>query len=187
MVSFLIIFNVIRLLKTTGIVNKFVGNSAHALFGLPLKNNHDAENAILSSLAIKKLMYDLNNRFEAEGYSAIKVGVGINTQNVLQGVVGGGTYFEYTVVGNCMTTPERLQRLTASYGVSILVCEDTRRIIKDVFHTREIDMVRVKGRETPVVVFEIMGSAENDLAHDVMTVNFISKLLSEWKESSSQF
>jgi adenylate cyclase len=157
-------------LQSPGIVNKFVGNSAHALFGLPARNNHEAENAIQSSLAIKKMMYDLNNRFEAEGFPVVKVGVGVSTQTVLQGVVGGGTYFEYTVVGDCMNTPERLQRLTASYGVPILVCEDTRRIIKDVFHTREIDMVRVKGRETPVVIFEVMGTAENDLAHDIMTV-----------------
>ena len=70
-----------------------------------------------------------------------------------------------------MITAKRLQDLSRIYGVSILVCEDTRQIIKDTFHTREVDLVYVQGRVKPVVIFEVMGRADKDLAHDMMTVS----------------
>ncbi len=71
-----------------------------------------------------------------------------------------------------MNTAKKLQELTKVYGLTILVCEETRQQIKDNFHTREVDLVSVPGKPKPLVVFEIMGTADKDLAHDTMTVSF---------------
>ena len=60
--------------------------------------------------------------------------------------------------------------MTSVYGTQVLICEETRQIVKDIFHTREVDMVYVKGRTRPVVIFEVMGTADSELAHDMMTV-----------------
>ncbi len=77
------------------------------------------------------------------------------------------------MIADCRETSKKLQDLTPTYGTQILVCEETRQIVKDIFHTRELDMVYVKGRTRPVVIFEIMGTADSELAHDMMTVSVI--------------
>ena len=129
------------------------------------------DHAVLAALHIKGSLSELNTKLENEGFPPIKVGIGISTGSALNGIVGSGSHLQYSILGDAMNTPRRLQELSRVYGSTVLVCEETRTIVKDLFHTREIDLVSVKGKTSATVAFEIMGTSDKDLAHDTMTVS----------------
>ena len=155
-----------------GIVDKSFGDSISASFGLAVTSPKDAEHAIFASLQLKQAVSELNVKFEIEGLPRIQFAVGISTGEYLTGIIGGGTQYEYSVVGDAMNVSQRFHELAKCYGSQILICEETRQVVKDLFHIREIDLVSVKNKTEPLVLFEIIGSAENDMAHDLMTVTF---------------
>ena len=59
---------------------------------------------------------------------------------------------------------------TRTFGISILVDEETRQSIKEIFHTREIDFINVIGISKRITAFEIISRVEDEISHDTMTV-----------------
>jgi adenylate cyclase len=117
-----------------------------------------ARNGVLAALQMQRECKVLNEKFTARGWPPIRIGVGPNTGNVRVGDMGSRTRRAYTVLGDAVNVASRLEGCTKHYDVGILVGEATRREVQDIAF-REVDRLRVKGKERAITVFEPLGPA----------------------------
>lgn len=139
-----------------GVLDKYIGDKLMAVFGSVLQSAQDAGNAVTVGNKMMTALHQLNRRRAARGGEAIRIGVGISTGNVVAGNIGSLKHMEYTVVGDRVNLAERLESANKFYGTSILICDATYTAIKDHAATREVDLIRVRGRETPVAIHEAL-------------------------------
>jgi len=85
--------------------------------------------------------------------------VGLNTGEAIVGNMGAETRFNYTAFGDSVNLAARLEGLNKTYGTSLLVGHGTRELCGDAFRFREVDAVRVKGRDQPERVYELLADA----------------------------
>ncbi|MDH5786100.1 MAG: adenylate/guanylate cyclase domain-containing protein [Chromatiales bacterium] len=150
-----------QVLNHRGTLDKYIGDAVMAIFGAPIPvENHaiDACNSALDMIAaldnVEQCCPELAHIFP------IRIGVGIHTGNVVVGNLGSSFHFTYTALGDNVNLASRLEGITKTYGVSVLISEETRNAIGDHFLVRELDRVRVKGKQIPIKVFEVIARSE---------------------------
>jgi adenylate cyclase len=141
-----------------GTLDKYIGDAIMAFWGAPLADPQQARNAVLAALEMQKACRGLNQRFAARGWPALAIGVGINSGTVRVGDMGSQVRRAYTAMGDAVNVASRLEGRTKHYGVGILVGEATRRQVQDVAW-REIDRVKVKGKDEAITIYEPLGLA----------------------------
>jgi adenylate cyclase len=141
-----------------GTLDKYIGDAIMAFWGAPVEDPDHARNAVLAALDMQKECAPLNARFAARGWPALKIGIGIESGTVRVGDMGSQIRRAYTAMGDAVNIASRLEGRTKSYGVDILVGEATRGLVSDVAW-REIDRIRVKGKDRVVTIFEPLTAA----------------------------
>ena len=139
-----------------GTLDKYIGDAIMAFWGAPVEDPQHARNGVLAGLQMQKECEVLNAKFAARGWPTLKIGVGLNSGNVRVGDMGSQVRRAYTVMGDAVNVSSRLEGRTKYYGVGILAGEATRNAVKDVVF-REIDRIRVKGKDTAVTIYEPLG------------------------------
>lgn len=146
--------------KWRGTIDKYIGDAIMAFWGAPLHDPDHARNAVLSALDMQKTLDVLRPQFIARGWPEIRIGIGVNTGVMSVGNMGSQFRMAYTVMGDAVNLGARLEGITKQYGVGILVGEETVKAVPEVVY-REIDRVRVKGKDEPVAIFEPLGLVED--------------------------
>jgi adenylate cyclase len=144
--------------KHRGTIDKYMGDAIMAFWGAPLSDPLHARHALLAALDMVAQLHALEDHFKAKGWPPIKIGVGLNTGEMTVGNMGSEFRLAYTVMGDAVNLGSRLEGLTKEYGVHIIVSEFTRAAVSD-FVYRELDCVRVKGKDRPVKIYEPLGLA----------------------------
>lgn len=139
-----------------GTIDKYMGDAVMAFWGAPLKDPDHARNALLAGMEMIRAMETLAAEFLARGRPELRVGVGINSGPMNVGNMGSKFRMAYTVLGDTVNLGSRLEGITKNYGVDIIVSEFTVAKVPD-FSFRELDRVRVKGKNEPVTIFEPVG------------------------------
>lgn len=139
-----------------GTIDKYMGDCIMAFWGAPLSDAEHARHAILAGLAMQIKLAELRPHFLARGWPEIKVGVGVNTGYVSVGNMGSDVRVAYTVMGDEVNLASRLEGITKQYGVGFIVGENTRNAASE-FVYRELDHVRVKGKDKPIAIYEPLG------------------------------
>ena len=139
-----------------GTIDKYMGDCIMAFWGAPLPDTRHAYHAVLSGLEMQRTLADLQPHFKERGWPPIHVGVGINTGRVSVGNMGSEVRVAYTVMGDAVNLASRLEGITKEYGAGVLVGEATKDEAPE-FVYRELDLVRVKGKDKPVAIFEPLG------------------------------
>ena len=142
--------------KHRGTIDKYMGDCIMAFWGAPLPDANHARNALLASIEMQATLAALQPHFRERGWPEIHVGVGINSGRVSVGNMGSEVRIAYTVMGDEVNLASRLEGITKQYGVGIIVGEHTRDAVSD-FVYRELDHVRVKGKDKPVAIYEPIG------------------------------
>jgi adenylate cyclase len=141
-----------------GTLDKFVGDAIVALWGAPIGQPDHAERAVRCALAMIERLEKLQTKWRTEGKHVIDIGIGINTGEMVVGNIGApGKKMDYTVIGDNVNLGARLEGLTRKYNNHIIISEYTYAKVKDVVEARELDSVTVKGKEKPVVVYDLVG------------------------------
>ncbi|MEX0607511.1 MAG: adenylate/guanylate cyclase domain-containing protein, partial [Halofilum sp. (in: g-proteobacteria)] len=139
-----------------GTIDKYMGDAIMAFWGAPLSDPEHARHALLAAREMVTITERLGPEFRRQGWPPIEVGVGLNTGVMSVGNMGSQFRMAYTALGDAVNLGSRLEGLTRTYGVPLVVSESTRAAVPD-FAYREIDVVRVKGKEQPVAIFEPIG------------------------------
>ncbi len=145
--------------NNNGTIDKYMGDAVMAFWGAPKENKQHASDAIKTALAITPEIHKVENEFVARGWPPIKLGVGINTGTMCVGNMGSKFRVAYTVLGDAVNLGSRLEGLTKQYGVNIIVSESTKNAAPE-FIYKQLDNVRVKGKQKPIRIYEPMGYAE---------------------------
>ena len=130
-----------------------------AFWGAPQRDRHHAQHAITAAMMIKQKIKELNADFTQHQRLEIKVGIGINTGQMNVGNKGSEFRVDYTVLGDAVNLGARLEKLTKFYGVDIIVGENTRHASPE-FAFRQLDYVKLRGRNKPVMIYQPLGPIE---------------------------
>jgi len=138
-----------------GTVDKFVGDLIMALFGAPLDDADHADHAVQTALAMSRELDALNGTRRANGQTPFDIGVGINSGEMVAGMIGSDRILSYTVIGDAVNLGSRLEGLNKQYGTRIIVSDATRTRLKARYEIRPLGDVTVKGRSQPISIFEV--------------------------------
>ncbi|HZI14501.1 MAG TPA: adenylate/guanylate cyclase domain-containing protein [Myxococcus sp.] len=138
-----------------GIVNKFLGDGMLACWGVPDAREDHAELAMRAALDMRAKLAELNAHRAQHGQPLLRIGIGLHTGVVAAGTLGGVDQHEYTVIGDAVNLASRVEGLTKSYGVDILVSESTWRQGGGRFSGEYLGETQVKGRREAVGVYAL--------------------------------
>ncbi len=140
-----------------GTVDKFIGDGLMAFWNAPADNPRHARDAARASLDMLAKLEVLQPDWTARGLPRVSIGCGINTGAMFAGYMGSEQRKNYTVMGDNVNIASRLESLNKTYSSSILITENTRRELGNEFICRVTDKVRVSGKETAVLIYELLG------------------------------
>ena len=143
--------------KQHGTIDKYIGDCVMAFWGAPMDDPDHARHAVLASMAMQSAVETLNQEFQAEGLPYVGMGVGLNTGTMFVGDMGSDLRRSYTVIGDAVNLGSRLEGVSKFYGLNFVCSEATRLAAGDDFIWQELDKVRVKGKDQPVVIFTCWG------------------------------
>lgn len=144
-----------------GTLDKYMGDALMAFFGAPLTQPDHAARACRATLEMRDKLVRLNQGWHERGtlppHLSLGIGIGLNSGEMSVGNVGSEAVFGYTVIGDNVNLGSRIEGLNKDYGTQILVSESTARAAGGGFLFRELDWVRVKGKQQPVAIHELLG------------------------------
>lgn len=141
-----------------GTIDKYVGDMIMAFWGAPLADPAHARHALDAAMAMIAAEDRLRVEFTAAGLPPIAIAIGLNTGTMNVGNMGSAFRMAYTVIGDAVNLASRLEGLARVYGARIVVGEATQAAHPDLLF-RELDRVRVRGRERPLAIYEPLAYA----------------------------
>ncbi|MEM6732873.1 MAG: adenylate/guanylate cyclase domain-containing protein, partial [Myxococcota bacterium] len=156
--------------KYDGTLDKYMGDAIMAIFGAPVAYQDHATRACLVSLEMMEELGKLKKMWAAEGRAhSLDIGIGLNTGPMSVGNMGSEVRFDYTVMGDQVNLGSRLEGINKQYGTNIIISEFTYEAAKADVHARELDLVRVKGKNEPVRIYELLGKGKaTGKSHDLI-------------------
>ncbi len=167
--------------KHRGTLDKYIGDAIMAFWGAPVDDPEHAKNAVRTGLEMHVALHELNKDLVARGWPELKIGVGVNTGPMTVGDMGSPVRQSYTVMGDAVNLGSRLEGITKQYGVGFIVGESTREVLKKEFVFRELDRVRVKGKEDPVGIYEPVGEEGAVAAEDMDEIKLWNQALRAYR------
>ncbi|MGD8913477.1 MAG: adenylate/guanylate cyclase domain-containing protein [Candidatus Thiodiazotropha sp.] len=141
-----------------GSIDKFMGDSIMALFGLTEQKDDDLERAIACAVEMQRAMLNLNSDNIKHGYPRLFMGIGINTGEVVAGLLGSELHHEYTVIGDEVNLASRIEAY--SLRGQILLSERVREKAHTYIETSPPNRVMVKGKHVPVSLYELLSTSQ---------------------------
>ncbi len=137
--------------KNNGFIDKYIGDAIMALFP------HKTGNAVNSAISMRYKLREYNQHRKNYGYVPIDIGIGIHGGKLMLGTVGEEERMEGTVISDAVNLASRLESLTKLYGAGIVISDYSLEKIenKDDYLYRFLDKVCVKGKSTPLQIYEI--------------------------------
>jgi class 3 adenylate cyclase/HAMP domain-containing protein len=146
-----------------GIVDKYIGDSIMAVYGVPTSHGDDAVQAVHSALEMFDALRDFNRWQLKREKPEFHIGIGINYGPVTVGNIGSEKKMDYTVVGNMVNLASRLESLTKVYRENLLISESTYRYVANEVKARMVDRVVVKGKSKSVGIYTVRKKLEPEV------------------------
>jgi len=156
--------------KYDGIIDKYEGDALIAEFGAPVFYEDHAIKACYAALEMMRRLRSMNFSQYAKGLTRLDGRIGINSGKMIVGNMGSKHVFDYTVMGDSVNLASRLEGANKTYETRIMISEDTYKLVKDTIISRPLDLIRVKGRDKPALVFELVGRRDSRNPDNVITM-----------------
>ena len=141
-----------------GTIDKYMGDCIMCFWNAPVEvENHEVQ-SVKAALGMIKRLEDLNNELESEGLMPIRIGIGINTGEVVVGNMGSNSRFDYSILGDAANLASRLEGQSKSYGQTLILGEETATAIQHELFSVELDKIAVKGKTEGVKIFTVLGN-----------------------------
>lgn len=178
--------------KYRGTIDKYMGDAVMAFWGAPLPDEQHALHGVLAGMEMIAAVRELDEEFAKRGWPPLYIGVGLNTGKMSVGNMGSEFRRAYTVMGDAVNLGSRVEGQTKEYGVAIIVTENTRNLLPSDWAFRELDLIKVKGKNEPVAIYEPLGPKEQldpDLRTDLARHRGANKLYRQqkWDEAEAEF
>jgi adenylate cyclase len=149
-----------------GTLDKYIGDAIMAVFGTPLPLDDHEWMAVQTALEMRQRLANFNVKRLAKGEKPIQIGIGINSDAVISGNIGSTRRMEFTAIGDGVNLGSRLESASKLYGTDIIISENTYKPCADRLWARELDCIRVKGKNKPVSIYELIGLRENPISDE---------------------
>ncbi len=146
-------------LEYGGTLDKYIGDAVMAFWGAPLPQKDHAVLACKCALRQMEKLRELNAAWPE--HKRINIGIGLNSGIMTVGNMGSKIRMNYTLTGDNVNIGSRLEATNKEYGTNIILSESTYALVKDKFLVRELDNIRVKGKNKPVVIYELVDCLES--------------------------
>jgi len=179
--------------KYNGMLDKYEGDAIMAVFGAPVSHGNHAYNACATALEMQDQLKKMREVWKRMNKPPLRARVGINTGPMVVGNMGSENRFDYTVMGDAVNLGARLEPANKMYNTLIMIGEETVKQAGDLIIARPLDFLRVKGKNKPVKVFELLSTAEKGLSDDMYRVlelfdkGFENYLQQNWDWSINYF
>ncbi|RLB58739.1 MAG: hypothetical protein DRI34_03935 [Deltaproteobacteria bacterium] len=164
-------------LQHGGFLDKYIGDAIMVVFGAPLQLERHARAACQATLEGLGRLRRLNDELAARGLPRLSCRVGVNTGRMVVGNVGSRTRGNYTALGDAVNLAARLEGLNRVFGTLVIIGPETRRRLGDDFVVRELADIRVKGKQRPVTIYELLGPADGLLESDRQRLEMFARAL----------
>ncbi|HEV7308557.1 CHASE2 domain-containing protein [Ensifer sp.] len=151
-----------------GTIDKYIGDCLMAFWNAPLDDPDHAVHAVSAALDMLARLERVNRELEAEAKrdrrpaQSLRIGIGINTGECIVGNMGSHQRFDYSALGDAVNLASRLEGASKDYGISLLIGEETARLVEKSFPIAELDRISVKGRSAVSPVFTVAVGAKKE-------------------------
>jgi adenylate cyclase len=139
--------------ESQGTIDKYIGDAVMAFWNAPFDQHDHALRAVRNAIDMRASLRKMNAD-GVFGKHVFKIGMGINTGEMIVGNTGGKVHTDYTVLGDSVNLASRLESLTKMYGVDIILSQATVDELEGRILVRRLDKVAVKGKREPVTIYE---------------------------------
>jgi len=142
-----------------GYLDKYVGDEVMCFWGAPLPQADHAVRACKCALRQMQRLRELNEVWPEA--IRINIGIGLNSGIMTVGNMGSPSRMNYTLMGDNVNLGARLEGTNKEYGTNVIISEFTYGLVRDQFLVRELDNIRVKGKNKPVLIYELVDCLED--------------------------
>ncbi|MFC1724897.1 CHASE2 domain-containing protein [candidate division KSB1 bacterium] len=157
-------------LSYDGMIDKYEGDAIMAVFGAPIHFDDHPTRACHVSLDMQNELINLRKKWKEENRPELYVRIGLNTGPMVVGNMGAADRFDYTVMGDSVNLGARLEGANKQYGTNIMISEFTYEMCKNDIESRFLDLLRVKGKNLPVTVYEVLAKKNDGLSGDMKKI-----------------
>lgn len=143
-------------IKYDGTLDKYVGDEIMAFWGAPVPQQNHALLACRAAIEMMTKLDEMNREWKLHDKETLDIGIGINTGPMVVGFVGSTSRMDYTLMGDMVNLGARLEGTNKIYRTHIIISEFCHEEVKDHIFARELDLIRVKGKEKPVKIYELL-------------------------------
>jgi adenylate cyclase len=163
-------------LGVNGTVDKYIGDAIMAFWNAPTDQPDHALRACRTALEMRRREAIIQPRLREMSGVDVYSRIGINTGSMTVGNLGSSFKFSYTVIGDSVNLASRLEGANKMYGTRVMLSETTAALVNDRFHLRKLDLLRVKGKQQPIAVFELLGERTTDSQTPAFVARYESAL-----------
>lgn len=164
-----------------GTIDKYIGDAIMAFWGAPIENKRHAYHAVKAGLDVIKSLESINKEFKLKHWPEVDLGIGLNTGAMVVGDMGSKFRIAYTVMGDTVNLGSRLEGLTKQYGVKMIVSESTVAAAPE-FAYRELDCVRVKGKNKPITIYEPICELADISSEQQVILDLVQQALNDYRQ-----
>jgi adenylate cyclase len=139
--------------KNDGTLDKLLGDGMMAIFGAPISHNDDPVRALRTVIEMMKALNTFNEKNSPKGWPELKMGIGVNTGDVVAGYIGSEDHLNYTVIGDAVNVAQRVESISRQDEVLIT------RAVKEALDDRLCEIPDLKGL-TPLPAQKVKGKKE---------------------------
>tara|TARA_B100001750_G_scaffold210737_1_gene191532 strand:+ start:675 stop:2309 length:1635 start_codon:yes stop_codon:yes gene_type:complete len=143
------------ILKNGGTIDKYMGDCIMAFWNAPIDIPNHRTMAVRTAVEMVHKLKDLNNSMEFGSGNTLNIGIGINTGNCVVGNMGSKQRFDYSVLGDAVNLASRLEGVSKNYDATIIIGYDTYNKIRNKYHFKKLDQIKVKGKSNLVSIYTI--------------------------------